>query len=105
MVDIWFPSCLRLAELGSNVTEPAVNEREEVLDAAVGQFGQRDFRPLVAQNILTIKARYPQGVQVCGQALASMLTVIWGDIAHLIDPDLKGWPSAVGVSVKRQDSP
>ena len=35
-VGIWFPSCLRLAELGSNVTEPAVNEREEALDAAVG---------------------------------------------------------------------
>ena len=35
-VGIWFPSCLSLAELVSNVTEPAVNEREEALDAAVG---------------------------------------------------------------------
>jgi len=53
------PGCLRLTEVGLNPTDPAVNEREEPLDAAVGQFGQRDFWPLVAQNILTIKAWYP----------------------------------------------
>jgi hypothetical protein len=44
--------------VGSNLTDPAVKEREEALDAAVGQFGQWDFWPLVAQDILTIKAWY-----------------------------------------------
>jgi hypothetical protein len=43
-------------------------------------------------------------VQVCGQALACMLTVIRRRTAHLIDPDVKGWAAAVRVSVKRQDS-
>lgn len=90
--------------MGSNLIDPTINEREEALDAAAGQFSQWDFWPLVAQNILTIKAWYAQGVQICRKALASLLTVIWGDIAHLIDPDLKGRPSAVGVSVKRQDA-
>jgi hypothetical protein len=86
--------------VSSNLADPTVDEREEALDAAVGQFGQRDFRPLAAQYILTIKTRYAQGVQVGGQALASLLTVVWGPIARLIDTDLKGWPTAVRVSVK-----
>jgi hypothetical protein len=89
LVAVSRPGCLRLAEVGSNLIDPAVDEREEALDATVGQFPQRDFRPLAAQDILTIKAWYPQGLQVCGQALASMLAVIWRRIAHLIDPDLK----------------
>src|SRR2546423_4082141 len=85
------PGRVRLTEVGLNLADPAVDEREEPLEAAVGQFGQRDFWPLAAQDILTGKARYPQGVQVCSQALASMLTVIRRRTAHLIDPDLKGW--------------
>jgi hypothetical protein len=54
-----------------------------------------NFRPLAAQPVLTIKTRYAQGVQVCGQALTSLLTVIWRRKAPLIDPDLKGWPAAM----------
>lgn len=68
--------------MGSNLADPAINERKEALDPAVGQFGQRDFRLLVAQCVLTIKTRYVQSVQVCGQALASLLPVVWGCIAH-----------------------
>jgi hypothetical protein len=55
---------------GGREPRRAINEREEALDPAVGQFGQRDFRPLVAQYNLTIKTRYAQSVQVRGQALA-----------------------------------
>ena len=87
-----------------DLAEPAVDEREESLKAALGELGQRDFWPLAVQDILTIKARYPQGVQVCGQALAGGLTVIRRRTAHLNDPDLKGRAAAVRVSVKRQDS-
>jgi hypothetical protein len=82
----------RLAEVGLDLAEPAVDEREESLEAAAGEFGQRDFWPLAVQDILTVKARYRQGVQVCGQALASRLTVIRRRTAHLNDPDLKGGP-------------
>ena len=56
------PGCLRLAEMGSNLTDPAVDGREEAFDAAVGKFSQWDLRPLAAQDILAIKAWYPQGV-------------------------------------------
>jgi hypothetical protein len=59
------PGCLRLAEVGSDLTYPAVDEREEAFDATVGKFGQWDLRPLAAQDILVIKAWYPQGVQLC----------------------------------------
>ena len=90
--------------VGSNLTYPAVNDCKESHDAAMGQFDQRDFWALVAQITLTIEARYPEGVQVCGQALASLLLVIWRRIAHLNDTDLKGWPASVRVSVKCQDS-
>jgi hypothetical protein len=34
----------------------------------------------------------------------SLRSAVWGRIAHLIDPDLKGWPTAVRIGVKRQDS-
>src|SRR5690242_19066065 len=77
----------RLAAVGLDLAEPAAHEREEPLEAAIGQFAQRDFRPLAAQDSLTVKARYPQGVQVGGQAPASRLTVIRRRAAHLNDPD------------------
>lgn len=49
----------RLAVVGLDLADPAVDEREELLGTAVGQFGQRDFRPLAAQVLLTVEARYP----------------------------------------------
>jgi hypothetical protein len=79
--------CLRLSEVGSNLIDPAVNEREEALDATVSYFGQWDFWPLAAQDILTVKPWYSQDVQVCGHEVTGMLTVIWRRIAHLIYPD------------------
>jgi hypothetical protein len=63
-----FRGCLTLAGAGSNLTGSPVKDREEALDAAVGQFGPWDFWPLVAQNIVAIKAWYAQGVQICRQA-------------------------------------
>ena len=61
--------------MGLDLAEPAADEREEPLETAVGELGQRDLRPRAAQDILTVKARYPQGVQACGKAPASRLTV------------------------------
>lgn len=87
-----------------DLTEPAVDEREESLEAAVGELGQRDFWPLAVQDRLTFKAGYLQGVQVCGQAVAGRLSVIRRRAAHLNDPDLKGRAATVRVGVKRQDS-
>jgi hypothetical protein len=45
--------------VGLNLSDPAVDERDKPLDAAVGQFGQRDFWPLATQNMLAVKAWYP----------------------------------------------
>ena len=59
-VGLWqFFRLSQVSRGGFELTDPAVNEREQALDAAVGQFGQWDFWPLVARNILTIKAWYP----------------------------------------------
>jgi hypothetical protein len=82
--------------VGSN---PASDDLEESLEAAAGELGQRDLRPPAGQDTLTVKARYPQTLQVCGQASASRLTVIRRRNAHLNDPDLKGRAAAVRVSV------
>jgi len=90
--------------MGLDLAVPASDDLEESLEAAAGELGQRDLRPLAAQDTLTVKARYPQLLQVCGQASASRLTVIRRRTAHLNDPDLKGRAAAVRVSVKSQDS-
>lgn len=60
------PGHVRLAEVGLDFAEPAVDERGESLEAAVGELGQRDFWPLAVQDILTVKARY---LQACRSAV------------------------------------
>jgi len=48
--------------VGLDLAEPAADEHEESLKAAVGQLGQRDFWPLAVQDSLTVKARYPRAL-------------------------------------------